>query len=150
MDLVELLRAKQTPIVQEASEILERARLPHYAEAGSDEGRTRLSRLYALMLQSLESRNLVPIMAYMEQVAAERFEAGYDLREVQTAINVLEETIWKEVVAAVPPEQLAQSLGLVGTVLGSAKDSLARAYVSLATKTKSPSLDLSAVFAAGR
>jgi hypothetical protein len=150
MDLVMLLAEKQATVVQETSEIVERSRLTHYAAAGTDEAHQRLDRLYSLMLQSLESRNLVPIIDHMTQVAAERFEAGYDLREVQTAINVLEEAVWKVVVESVPPEQLAQSLGLVGTVLGAAKDSLARAYVSLATKTKSPSLDLSAVFAAGR
>jgi hypothetical protein len=150
MDLVTLLAEKQAAVVQETSEIVERSRLTHYAAAGTDEAYQRLDRLYSLMLQSLESRNLVPIIDHMTQVAAERFEAGYDLREVQTAINVLEEAVWKVVVESVPSEQLAQSLGLVGTVLGAAKDSLARAYVSLATKTKSPSLDLSAVFAAGR
>jgi hypothetical protein len=150
MDLVTLLAERQAIVVQETSEIVERSRLTHYAAAGSDEAYRRLDRLYSLMLQSLESRNLVPIIDQMTQIAAERFEAGYDLREVQTAINVLEEAVWKVVVESVPPEQLAQSLGLVGTVLGAAKDSLARAYVSLATKTKSPSLDLSAVFAAGR
>ena len=45
-----------------------------------------------------------------------------------------------------PPDELARALGLVSTVLGAAKDSLARAYVSLASQTKAPSLDLSALF----
>ena len=35
----------------------------------------------------------------------------------------------------VPPGELAEALGLVGTVLGAAKDALARAYVSLASQT---------------
>ena len=43
-------------------------------------------------------------------------------------------------------QELARALGLVSTVLGAAKDSLARAYVSLASQTKAPSLDLSALF----
>lgn len=150
MDLVVLLTDRQAEIVAEATEIVQRSRLQRYSEAGPGQATDRLNRLYGLMLTSLQSRNLVPVIDYMTQVAAERFEAGYDLREVQTVINVLEETIWKVVVQSVPTEQLAESLGLVGTVLGAAKDSLARAYVSLATKTKSPSLDLSAVFAAGR
>lgn len=150
MDLVRLLKDKQTEIVTEAGEMVQRSRLLRYTEAGPAEATERLNRLYNLMLSSLETRNLVPVMDYMTQVAAERFEAGYDLREVQTVINVLEETIWKVVVESVSPEQLAESLGLVSTVLGAAKDSLARAYVSLATRAKAPSLDLSAVFAAGR
>jgi hypothetical protein len=50
-----------------------------------------------------------------------------------------------------PAEDQAEALGLVGTVLGCGKDLLARQYVSLATKTHTPSLDLHALFAgAGR
>ncbi|MEZ4515868.1 MAG: hypothetical protein R3C44_03175 [Chloroflexota bacterium] len=102
MDLIKLLQDKQTEIVSEASDILQRSRLQHYAEDGATTSRERLNQLYELMLLSLETHNLVPTMEYTEKIATERFEAGYDLREVQTAINVLEETIWKEVVAAVP------------------------------------------------
>ncbi len=82
----------------------------------------------------------------MAEVADDRFHAGYAIREVQIAINVLEESIWNHIVANVPPNELARALGLVSTVLGAAKDALARAYVSLASQTKAPSLDLSALF----
>lgn len=150
MDLVQVLKTEQVSVVQEATAIVQRARLEHYAQAGAEESRERFDRLYELLVQSIESRNLVAIMEHMERVAKDRFQSGYDLREVQMAINVLEESVWKVVVDRMPPDQLAESLGLVGTVLGAAKDSLARAYVSLASKTKVPSLDLSAVFAAGR
>jgi len=102
--------------------------------------------LYRLVLESISSRNLVPIMEYMAQVADERYHAGYAIREVQKAINALEEAIWNHIVSDTPPGELAEALGLVSTVLGAAKDSLARAYVSLASQTKAPSLDLSALF----
>jgi len=46
----------------------------------------------------------------------------------------------------VPPERLAESLGLVSTVLGTGKDRLARTYVTLATRTQAPALDLHALF----
>jgi hypothetical protein len=46
-----------------------------------------------------------------------------------------------------PKDRLGQALGLVGTVLGAGKDSLARTYVTLATQTRAPSLDLRALFA---
>ena len=42
---------------------------------------------------------------------------------------------------------LAEALGLVSTVFGAAKDALGRRYVSLATHTRAPSLDLRALFA---
>ena len=40
-----------------------------------------------------------------------------------------------------------KAMGIVSTTLGAAKDALASEYVSLATRTRAPSLDLSALFA---
>jgi hypothetical protein len=86
------------------------------------------------------------MVAYAEAVAEERFHAGYDLSEVQAAFNALEESIWTRAVAILAPGELAQTLGLVSTALGCGKDALARKYVSLATRTHAPSLDLRALF----
>ncbi len=65
---------------------------------------------------------------------------------MQTAFNVLEETIWRVVIARLPADELLESAGLIGTVLGAGKDSLARTWVALATSTHVPSLDLTALF----
>ncbi len=146
MDLQELLTRDGDQIVAEASAALTRSQLAHYSEAGHAVGQERLARLFQLTAQGIADRNLVPVMEYMAEVADDRFHAGYAIREVQIAINVLEESIWNHIVANVPPDELARALGLVSTVLGAAKDSLARAYVSLASQTKAPSLDLSALF----
>ena len=146
MDLLDLLQRDGERIVAEASEALSRSQLAHYAEAGHAVGQERLNRLFQLTVASIADHNLVPVMEYMAEVADDRFHAGYNIREVQIAINVLEEAIWNDIVANTPPDELARSLGLVSTVLGAAKDSLARAYVSLASKKKAPSLDLSALF----
>jgi len=43
-------------------------------------------------------------------------------------------------------DELAESLGLLTTVLGVGKDALARTYVSLASHEHVPSLDLRALF----
>lgn len=146
MNLLELLEKDADGIVEEATDTLDRTRLAHYQVAGHEVSTERLGRLYSLTAECIRSRDLAPIVDYMHAIADERFRAGYDIREVQIAINVLEETIWQHVVANVPPGELAEALGLVSTVLGTAKDALARAYVSLASKSRVPSLDLSALF----
>lgn len=146
MNLMELLEQDAGRIVETASETLARSRLPHYAEAGQAVSQDRLDKLFTLTVESIRTRDLAPVIDYMAEVADDRFHAGYAIREVQIAINVLEETIWHHIVENVAPAELAQSLGLVATVLGAAKDSLARAYVSLAGQTKAPSLNLSALF----
>ncbi len=147
MELLDLLHRDGERIVAEASEALARSQLAHYAEAGQSAGQERLDHLFQLTVTSIADHNLVPVMDYMAAVANDRFHAGYSIREVQIAINVLEEAIWNDIVANTPPDVLARSLGLVSTVLGAAKDALARAYVSLASQKKAPSLDLSALFA---
>ena len=63
-----------------------------------------------------------------------------------SSLNVLEQAIWRRVVADVAPEDLAEAIGLVGTILGHGKDALARRYVSLASQRHVPSLDLTALF----
>lgn len=146
MDLVELLEKDGDQIVTAATETLTRSRLPHYAEAGEAVGRDRLHGLYLLVVDCIRTRDLGPVIGYMTEVAEDRFLSGYAIREVQIAINVLEEAVWNDIVENIPPGELAQALGLVATVLGTAKDSLARHYVSLASQTKAPSLNLSALF----
>ena len=66
---------------------------------------------------------------------------------VQTGFNALEAATWGRILTGLEPTQLAEALGLVSTVFGAAKDALGRRYVSLATKTHAPSLDLRALFA---
>jgi hypothetical protein len=55
--------------------------------------------------------------------------------------------MWRRVISAEPPADLAEAIGLVSTVLGYGKDAVARKYLSLASKRHVPSLDLSALFA---
>jgi hypothetical protein len=43
-----------------------------------------------------------------------------------------------------PPAELAEAIGLLSTILGYGKETLARRYVSLASARHVPTLDLSA------
>jgi hypothetical protein len=94
----------------------------------------------------VKEKNLGPMIAHVETVARDRFEAGFGFWEVQTAFNVLEEAIWTRILKELPPADYAEALGLISTVLGTGKDTLARRYVSLASKTKAPSLNLHSLF----
>jgi len=145
--ILEFLTARREAIVADAEEALGRAHSRHYESAGAERVHARLESLYGVLLEALERRNLGPMLGYAHQVAKERFDAGYDLSEVQTAFNALEEAIWRHVFADLDPTRFAEALGLVSTILGAAKDALARTYVSRATNTHTPSLDLNALFA---
>ena len=144
---IALLERHRSRIVDDAEAALGRTHSRHYESAGPEAVRERLGSLYDHVLRALGRRDLGPLLRYAEQIAEERFNGGYDLAEVQTAFNALEEAIWSCVFAELEPAQLAESLGLVSTLLGAAKDALARRYVSLATNARAPSLDLQALFA---
>jgi hypothetical protein len=143
----DLLGRERAAIVGDAEAALARAHSRHYESAGEDAVRRRLEALYDHLVEAVGERDLGPMLAYAERIAEERFNAGYDLAEVQTAFNALEEATWSRAFAELEPSQLAESLGLVSTVLGAAKDALGRRYVSLATNAHAPSLDLQALFA---
>jgi hypothetical protein len=145
-DTLDFLGQHQREIVEAAEGALGRLGARHYQSAGEAEVRRRLEALFDQLLGSLANHDLTPMVAFSQSVAEERFNAGYDLSEVQAAFNALEESIWTRAVATLEPGELAQTLGLVSTVLGCGKDALARRYVSLATRTHAPSLDLRALF----
>ena len=149
-DVTNLLEHEASAIVDDATAALERSQLAHYQGVGTDERRRRVQSLFDVVLTSLRQRDLVPIHGYAEAVARERFEAGVSIAELQTAFNVLEEALWQRVVSATAAGDLADAIGVVATVLGAGKDSLARTYVELATARHVPSLDLTALFRGGR
>jgi hypothetical protein len=146
MNLNQLFQEHSADIIAEAQAAIERARLAHYEKSGSEHTHQRLKALYTLTTKAVKEKNLGPMIAHADTVARERFEAGFDLSEVQTAFNVLEEAMWMHVLKNLPPAELGEALGLISTVLGAGKDKLARTYVSLASKSKAPSLNMQSLF----
>jgi hypothetical protein len=147
VDIAAFLDRQREPILTAGGAALGRARVRHYASVGEDTIHERLSTLFDRLVAALARRDLDPIVTYAEQVADERFEAGYDLSEVQVAFNALEEATWSRVLAELSPAEFAEAIGLISTVLGAGKDALARRYVARAARTQVRSLDLRAVFA---
>lgn len=147
MDLNELLGQSRTEVLEEAYVSLQRSHGTHYEREGESFTRERLEELFTLVAAAIRTRDLAPLIAHAEHVATDRFNHGFTISEVQTAFNALEEAMWRRVVAKTPPEELAESIGLLSTVFGFAKDVMARTFVSLASRRHVPSLDLSAMFA---
>jgi hypothetical protein len=146
MELIAVLAEAKNAVLDETTGAVGRSHLGHYQASGPSEIRHRMEALFEVVLDCLKSRRLDRIISYAEQIAEKRFGAGFGIGEVQTAFNVLEESMWHRIVAGVPTSELAESLGLLTTVLGVGKDSLARSYVSLASHEHVSSLDLRALF----
>jgi hypothetical protein len=146
MELNKLLSEQAVDILDAACKSLSRAKLRSYSCSEESENRKRFERLLELTIECIVRKNSFPIVSYIEQTARERFYAGFDFSEVHSAINVLEEILWNNINNNSRPEDLVEYLGFVSTVLGAAKGSLARTYISLASKTKVETLDLNAMF----
>jgi urease accessory protein UreF len=147
MDLAHLLASQREEIVAEAADALSRAPLHHYAASGAEENRQRVARLYALLVESVRTRDLAPMLDHARAVARERHREGFDLREVHAAFNVLEEAVWQAITSGLAPADYPEAFGLASTVLGAGKEALAVEYVTLASQTGPVrSLDLSALF----
>lgn len=147
MELSQLLHERMNEILSDAEISLSRTHLTHYEKAGEEHNRQKLKALYVLAVRAIAEKNLGPMLSHAEEVARERYDAGFDLSEVQTAFNVLEEAMWKFIMKNVPPADFGEAIGMISTVLGAGKDRLARTYVTLAGKTRVPSLDLTSLFA---
>lgn len=146
MDLYQFLHERTQEIVTQAEQAVRSAHLKGYERDGAEAIHQRLKALFVLTTRGVKERNLGPMTAHADEIARARFASGFDLWEVQTAFNALEEVIWQRILRELPPEEYAEALGLVSTVLGAGKDTLARRYVSLASKTKYTSLDLRPLF----
>ena len=147
MKLDQLLHDRMNEILSDAEASLSRAHLTHYEKAGEEHNRQKLKALFVLAVRAIAEKNLGPMLSHAEDVARERYEAGFDLSEVQTAFNVLEEAAWKFIMKNLPPVEFGEAMGLITTVLGAGKDALGRTYVTLASKSRTPSLDLHSLFA---
>jgi hypothetical protein len=147
MDLDALLLEAEPGVLDEAYSALHHSHVIHYELAGETFTRQALADLFRLVVDAIRTRDLAEMSAYSEGIAVDRFNHGYDISEVQMAFNSLEDAMWRRVVSAEPPGDLAEAIGLLSTVLGFGKDAVARKYLSLACQRHVPSLDLSALFA---
>lgn len=147
MTIDQFLTDNQDVILAQANAALARAELRHYEDAGPQTTAVRLQTLYTLMIDALRERDLAAIVRYAEDLAAARYAAGYDLLEVQTAFNALEEAIWQRLLEDYPRDDLSMALGLTSKVHGAGKDALARQYVRLAGGAPAARPDIDALFA---
>src|SRR5512142_2202226 len=107
MDLDELLAEERTLIVQDAWRSV--AMLKHYERDGKEATRERVEALFDHVAEAVRMRDLCELLDYAEHIAKERFDANFELSEVQTAFFMLEEAIWRRVLARIPPAGLAEA-----------------------------------------
>ncbi len=147
MHVHHLLQEERESILTSATEELNRSPLKHYRESDEKTNKDRLTRLFDITVECIRTKNLIPMAEFADKIANERYRQHFDLYEVHKAFNVLEEIIWEKITEKTDPTEYPRSFGLVSTVLGFGKESLAVTYLSLvSSKKKLKSLDLTELF----
>lgn len=145
-NLIQLLKEKNNEVIVEATEALSRSHSSNNGSEKIEKIQQLLKKLYVLTLESIEEKNVAPMIEYVENIPRVRFSKGYDIYEVQLAFNILEETIWNRILGELSPIVFAKAIGIISTVLGIGKDTMARSYVSLASKKMTPYIDYKILF----
>ena len=139
MEISAVLASAQDRVVSEVVASLQRRDQAHHDASNLELRRCDVRHLFELVLQCVHEGSAESIITPSQQIAADRFAAGADLAEVQAAFNSLAEVLWRQVAGTFAGDQRVEALRLVNAVLGTGKDTLARAYVDLASRAGSPS-----------
>jgi hypothetical protein len=116
-------------ILFDATEFLVRSNLEHYNKLNPLTIRAKLGKLFYVVRECAERNDNEPVRKYVKEIAPSRFESGYELYEVQTAINILEECFWKNIIDKVDSSERMNALVKSHEILCAAKNVLARSYV---------------------
>jgi hypothetical protein len=134
MTLLELCYNKPDLILLDSTENLVKAHLQHYKHLTPEQIRYRLLNLFQSLVRCLESESCNNMLKFMKAVSDERYESGYELSEVQTAINILEECMWRMISKFVDTDKQINSMKQVTHVLCKAKGELASEYALLSSE----------------
>lgn len=132
MPLAKLLKRWSDDLAHRSSLELHDARLVHYEGVDREENRRRLMAWLERASESLEAGRADLVVEHARRIAVERFEAGYELAEVQTSINIVEETLNKRILGTMRPEDATRALCMANALFSIVKDVLAQTYVSQA------------------
>ncbi len=144
MDIEDVLSEDEPAIVGEACAAI--AQVEPYRRDGAQRTHGRIEALTRQLMAAVRARDLTELRAYARQIASERYEAGFELSDVQAAFSALEAAIWHRALVRLPPYDLAWGLGLVSTALAHGRDALGRAFESAVPRTPAPTLDLTPLF----
>ena len=138
METSAVLASAGDRVVGQAVAALERCHQTHYQLSSPEESRRYMRNLFELVVQCMREGDAGPIIASCQEIAADRFEAGFDIVEIVGTLNVLEEVLWRHVADSLAGDQRIETLGLVHTILGAGRDALARTYVDRASRGRGP------------
>ncbi len=71
------------------------------------------------------------MISYMDLISDERFASGFEAEEIQIALNIFEEALWKNIQRYVDPVIHYSSKKMVTSIIDKAKEELLNDFVTL-------------------
>ncbi|HAX49252.1 MAG TPA: hypothetical protein PK605_08125 [Ignavibacteria bacterium] len=131
MTLLELLYDKSDRILRDAANSLIRADLPHYKKFKDSDIKARYKKLLYSVTICAEKNSCSELSSYMNHLSDERFSMGFEPTEVQAAINILEEALWKNIYELVDGDKQNSAMKQITEIMGRAKLELIGEYAML-------------------
>jgi hypothetical protein len=133
--LYQAIGERADALAAELFENLHGADTPHYRLAPADVLRRRCRALVDAFVRACEG-DTEALAVHVRGVTRERIAEGYYLAEIQRALNLLEASAWHAVVERSSVLDLLHHLSLITTVIGRAKDELAREFLEDARQAR--------------
>lgn len=131
MTFLELIYNKPELILQEATTALMRVQLPHYSKFRREEIHKKYSNLLLALTKCVETQKCDDMISYMDLISDERFASGFEEEEIQIALNIFEEALWKNIKKYMDANSQYASKKMVTTIVDKAKEVLLEEYVTL-------------------
>ncbi|MBL8016544.1 MAG: hypothetical protein JNK43_04680 [Ignavibacteria bacterium] len=131
MTLLELIYEKPDLILQEATNNLMRVQLPHYSKFRREEIHKKYSNLLLALTKCIETQKCDDMISYMDLITDERFVSGFEEEEIQIALNIFEEALWKNIKSHVDEKNHFEAKRSVTAIIDKAKEAMLEEYVTL-------------------
>lgn len=131
MTLLELIYNKPELIVNESTKNLMRVNLPHYSKFRKEEIEKNFSNLLLAFTKCIENNSADEMISYMNLILNERFAKGFQIEEVEIALNIFEESIWKNIYKNVDEDKQYSAMRLALCILSKAKEELLNDYAMM-------------------
>lgn len=145
-DIADFLQEHRQALLDDATMHLSGAALAHYDAGGPDAMHTRLRKLLDTLISACSSHRLDGATAYASGLARLRQAGGFQLGEVQAAVNALEASVWRAIATDMPAPCQSAALATVATVFGAIKDRVGCEFVAGASHRHSPAVDIDRLF----
>lgn len=131
MTFLDLIYYKPELVLNDATDNLVRAHLPHYDLYRKDEITKNLSNFLLSLTKCIENNSPDEMINYMKLITDERYAEGFEAEELQIAINIFEESLWKAIYKNVDDDKQYSAMKQVCCILSKAKQEVLDDYAML-------------------